>query len=329
MSEALPSEAILKELANLWVSQGKDAQTEEGAGVLRACTMTLVVLGEESEDLSSLGETIAALMPEHPARAIVIRLGCASSAPLEQRVYAQCWKPFGQRRQICCEQIEIKASDEALSGLPWVVLPLAVADLPVMVWCRSPRLFAMAEFSAIAGMASKIIVDTSGMGDNGLKMLSALIDAGRLVGDLAWTRLTRWREMLAQVFENRDNLAHIRRIKRIMVNFADQAPVVNWYMAAWTSNALSDAGISAELAVGAAAGTNGAALVMDGEDVHVEMGRNEDRMTIAVNGLMHCASLPRPTEYLLMREELAIVRRDAIFERTVASASRLAYANGR
>lgn len=326
MSAVLVPDKILKDLSKLWVTEGKEAR-EEG-GVLRACTMTLVVLSEESDDPADLGETIAALMPEHPARAIVVRLSGAGGG-LSQRVYAQCWKPFGQRRQICCEQIEIKASDEALSGLPWVVLPLAVADLPVMVWCRSPRLFAMAEFSAIAGMASKIIVDTSGMGDNGLKMLSALIDAGRLVGDLAWTRLTRWREMLAQVFENRDNLAHIRRIKRIMVNFADQAPVVNWYMAAWTSNALSDAGISAELAVGAAAGTNGAALVMDGEDVHVEMGRNEDRMTIAVNGLMHCASLPRPTEYLLMREELAIVRRDAIFERTVASASRLAYANGR
>ena len=35
-------------------------------------------------------------------------------------------------------------------------------------------------------------------------------------------------------------------------------------------------------------------------------------------------NLPRPTDYLLMREELGIVRRDAIFERTLARAARLA-----
>ena len=39
----------------------------------------------------------------------------------------------------------------------------------------------------------------------------------------------------------------------------------------------------------------------------------------------NCTNLPRPTDYLLMREELGIVRRDAVFERTLASAARLAY----
>ena len=63
---------------------------------------------------------------------------------MAERVYAQCWKPFGQHRQICCEQMEITASDAALADLPSVVLPLAVADLPLIVWCRSPRLLAMA-----------------------------------------------------------------------------------------------------------------------------------------------------------------------------------------
>ena len=56
-------------------------------------------------------------MPEHPARAIVIRLRGAGERALSERVYAQCWMPFGQRRQICCEQIEITASDAALADL--------------------------------------------------------------------------------------------------------------------------------------------------------------------------------------------------------------------
>ena len=329
MGEALPADTILKELANLWVSQGKQAAAEEGAGVLRACTMTLIVLAEESDDASSLGETIAALMPEHPARAIVIRLGGASPGGLEQRVYAQCWRPFGQRRQICCEQIEIKASDQALVGLPWVVLPLAVADLPVMVWCRSARLFAMDELSPIAAMASKFFVDTSIMGDGCLRTVARLMSDGLLVGDLCWTRLTRWREMLAQVFANRDNLAHLGSIRRVTVDFAGQSAAMNWYMAAWVSNALSDAGIHPEFKFGQGTAENHPALVLDGDGLHVEMSRDQDRMVISVNGLSHCTSLPHATDYLLMREELGIVRRDLVFERAVASAVRLAYPNGR
>ena len=73
--------------------------------------------------------------------------------------------PFGQRRQICCEQVEITVSDAALADLPSVVLPLAVADLPLIVWCRSPRLFGMPEFRAIAGMADKVMLDSASASD--------------------------------------------------------------------------------------------------------------------------------------------------------------------
>ena len=102
-----PPEKILKDLAELWVTTGKQEAGVEAQGVLRACTMTLIVITEDREDPSGLGETIAALMPEHPARTIVIRLTGAGERSIAQRVFAQCWMPFGQRRQICCEQVEI------------------------------------------------------------------------------------------------------------------------------------------------------------------------------------------------------------------------------
>jgi hypothetical protein len=87
MSATLAPDHILKELADLWVSFGKQ-EAEGGSGVLRACSMTLVVLAEESEDVGALGETVAALMPEHPARTIIIRLRGAGEHSLAERVYA-------------------------------------------------------------------------------------------------------------------------------------------------------------------------------------------------------------------------------------------------
>src|SRR5450631_2035387 len=157
MSSTVAPESILKELAALWTQEGKQGD----AGVLRACSMTLVAIAEAADDAAALGETIAALMPEHPARSILIRLEGDGERALSQRVYQQCWKPFGQRQQICCEQIEITASDAALADLPSVILPLAVPDLPVILWCRAARLVRRPEFADIARIATKVVVDSA------------------------------------------------------------------------------------------------------------------------------------------------------------------------
>jgi hypothetical protein len=45
---------------------------------------------------------------------------------------------------------------------------------------------------------------------------------------------------------------------------------------------------------------------------------------VRVGGLVNRAVLPRPTDYALMREELSIPGRDAVFERTLADAAKLA-----
>src|SRR5262249_55250052 len=148
-----------------------------------------------------------------------IRLRGAGERALTERVYSQCWMPFGQRRQICCEQIEITASDAALEDLPSVVLPLAVADLPVIMWCRSPRLMEMPVYSEIAELATRVVVDSSGRADAkaAIERLVSAVGQGARIGDLAWTRLTRWREMLAQVFESRQNLARLRGTVHVRV----------------------------------------------------------------------------------------------------------------
>jgi len=327
-AEGIHPERVLRELADLWVTLGKQGQDEGGAGVLRACTLTLVVLAEESDDDAALGETIAALMPEHPARTIVVKLSGAGERGLAERVYAQCWMPFGQRRQICCEQIEITASDAALADLPSVVLPLVAPDLPVIVWSRSASLFEMPLFGAIAHMAAKVLVDSAGFADPklALRLLAEMAQSGVLLGDLAWTRLTRWREMLARLFENRDYLAKLARISNVRVVHTREFATSAWYMGGWVVDALRDAGVSAQVVVAAGSGPASLSVELAGDGFRVELVRQADRLIITVDNAENCTNLPRPSDYLLMREELGIVRRDTVFERTLASAARLAYA---
>ena len=330
MGTTVSPERVLKELSALWVSYGKEGAAGDGGGVLRACSMTLVVLAEGSDDAAALRETIAALMPEHPARAIVVSLSGAGPRALADRVQQQCWKPFGLGKQICCEQIEITASDEALADLPSVLLPLAVPDLPVMVWCRSPRLVRKAEFGQIARMATKVVVDSAAFADAGdaIRWMAGAAESGLTIGDLSWTRLTRWREMLSHVFDNRDYLAKLSGIGEVRVEFRRPLGVSAWLMGAWVAGSLEHAGVKAALSVvelDGAGADPGPRVQLTGPNLHVELSRQEDRLVIEVNSLSSCTNLPQPSDYLLMREELGIVRRDAVFERSLASAAHLAY----
>ena len=311
MSAVLTPDRILKEMADVWRSLGGHSEPETGMGVLRACSLTLVVIADPAEDFQALGETIAALMPEHPARAIVIHPD-AAGRDLTGRAFAQCWMPFGQRRQICCEQIEITASPSSLEGALSVVGAITVPDLPVIVWCRDLRLLERAEFGSVA---TRIIADTAQSRDpKAAIQLLRRVSEGIALGDLSWTRLTRWREMLSRLFENRK----LPKSIQARVGYSGTSlPVASTYMGAWLVESLRSAGSSVALEF-----EPGSERVdLAGDDLHVELTRSGERLHTTVDGMKHCGKLPPSTDYTLMREELTIAGRDPVFERTLRAAA--------
>ena len=326
-STGLSPDQILRELSNLWVTLGKQGQPETGMGVLRACSLNLVVVAEESDDFQALGETVAALMPEHPARTIIVRLHAAAGAELSGRVFSQCWMPFGQRRQICCEQIEITASQKTLEDALSLVAAVTAPDLPVIAWCRSPRLVERPDFRDLFHIANRVVVDSARFADaqSALARLAQLAAEGIGMGDLSWTRLTRWREMLSQSFENRERLARLPETVQIQVGFGGMvAPVMARYMGAWVIESLKGAGVSAtlNLAQDSSAGDGQVSRVeLTGEQLRTRLSYSGSCLRVEMDGVEHWAGLPAPTDYSLMREELGIVRPDPIFERTLRAAA--------
>jgi glucose-6-phosphate dehydrogenase assembly protein OpcA len=325
---------ILHEMADLWVTLGK--QGDGDAGVLRACSMTLIVAAEESDDPQSIGETLAALMPEHPSRAIVLRFRAQDQRSLAARVFSQCWMPFGHRQQICCEQIEITASDASLSDLAAVLVPLKVPDLPVILWCRSPRLFQLPAFAQLAAIAQKVVVDSAAFGDAcaALQQLSGLGAgaAGHWLADLSWTRLTRWRELIAQIFENRAQLANLPLVSNILISHRAAAPPTTaYYLAAWLIDGLANVGAHPRVEFRSDGGDPAWRLSRvelwgtGGADAIASIALTEGQAAeVKTGGLVSKALLPALTDYALMREELSIPGRDPSFERAVAAAAKLA-----
>ncbi len=52
--------------------------------------------------------------------------------------------------------------------------------------------------------------------------------------------------------------------------------------------------------------------------------REGETLVVTVNDLANRTHLPPPSDYLLMREELGIMRRDTVFDRALSTAARLA-----
>jgi glucose-6-phosphate dehydrogenase assembly protein OpcA len=300
MAAAVSPESILKELSALWVSLGK----QDDAGVLRACAMTLIMAAGEDEDAGEVSQTLAELIHEHPSRAIVLRVVANPEPVLESRVLAQCWMPFGKRQQICCEQIEITASPAGLPDVHRIMGGLVAPDLPVMLVCRSPRLFGMPKFQKMLAMADKVVADSHGTAEPWAVMqrIAGMRAYGRNVADLAWTRTTPLRRQIAAAFDEPGALEKLPAVERIVVAHA-AGPVTAeaLYVAAWLNYSMRR-----ELPVSFVS-DNGAAVT------RVELGA----------GLTFTPSADRATCELL-REELAIAGRDSVYDSVLAGALALA-----
>ncbi len=332
--DAVRPEEILKELHSLWTSLGGQVHGEHAAGVLRACAMTLIVVSEEADPRETIGETLAESMREHPCRAIVLRFRDTAESFLDAKVSAQCWLPLGQRRQICSEQIEIVASAASLPRIPALLLPLAAPDLPVVVWCRSERLFRLSGFQPVAALCDKLIVDSERFRDQG-EALAGLRKAAaeRSVADLAWARLTRWREMLAQVFQSPSCRESRDEIFGLRVHHSGRTiPAGAYYLAAWLGLALGWRNGESTVRFEAVPFADGGDLLrvsFTTANGTVSIEKQSERELITdVNGLIQWTVLPPLTEADVLGEELSIAGRDPVFERVLPAAERIARSRG-
>jgi glucose-6-phosphate dehydrogenase assembly protein OpcA len=301
---------ILKELADLWTSTAKSESPEdrEGHGVLRACSMTLIVFVDDEDDSMALGETIAELMREHPSRAIVVRIS-GKTGVLESRVFAQCWMPFGHHRQICCEEVEITVSLDHLSDTASLVAPLAAADLPRVVWFRSARLAGAADISGILGLGDKLIVDSARPGAPAFADLRSLCTAGFVTGDLAWTRITTLRELIARLLENRDLAA----ITRAAIEHCGKGPGPEArYLQAWLRSCLSNAAIDFS-STGEGVGSPKGLRVDPDIYIQIEAGCAQYES----GGVRQRANLFSGSDSELLTEELKIMKHDPVFEQAL------------
>jgi glucose-6-phosphate dehydrogenase assembly protein OpcA len=325
MSTAIQPEKVLRELHELWDQLGRE-QTSSG-GVLRACAMTLLVIAGDEADAEQVRRTLGVLMHDHPSRAILLRVAAGRSAATEEspgnvnemsaRVFAECWMPFSGNQQICAEGIEITAGAAQLTEAARLLVPLIVPDLPVVLWCRGAPTFTPVVFEPLFRLAGKVIFDSSSAADPraAIAALQALHERGLRVADLAWTRLTGWREMIANGCQ--DAAVVPSEISSVRIQFGGAAPpAMVVYFTAWMEQALPSARVILEPVPGES-GLRSVILSGSGSEITVAL---TDASSVEVRaGGRGCRSLlPPVSDDALMREELSILEGDSVFDKVLS-----------
>lgn len=325
MATTIQPERILRDLAQLWSSLASpDQGAATASGVLRACSMTLLVAARDERDAQDVGQTVGELMHEHPSRAIILK-PAGSGSDLNARVYAQCWMPFGGRQQICCEQIEIVTPEGQLDEVARVILGLLAPDLPAVLWARGAHWFDRAGFERLYPLIDKIVLDSceSGGGKAPLDTVRELRGLKRpRVADLAWTRLTMWREMIAYTLEVVAPGSKRQAITSIGVEHYEEVPSTScYYLGAWLARALPGASVMFQRVPGEFGRVAG--VVLRGDTLDLTFRRVEGE-TVQISGAQtNVVVLPHAGDYDAMREELTITGLDPTFEEVYAKTEQL------
>lgn len=243
------------ELTRLWETAGDEARAHGSGGIMRLRELNLVIYaaGEETADLVS--NVIPRLTQRHPARAIVLlelpdtgpgsaagvgseagaappatTAGGASNEPptpepaLDAWVTAACYLTRDGGRHVCWEQVTVPARGEAARHLHAAAMSLLVPDLPTVFWWPGEPDFESRTFRRLGEVSDTVIIDSAGFRDP----VSALGSVARVaydgsrnfgLADLNWSRLTPWRDMTAEFFDDPVRLAWLARIQRVEVTF--------------------------------------------------------------------------------------------------------------
>jgi glucose-6-phosphate dehydrogenase assembly protein OpcA len=211
------------ELSALWRSAAEGPAP--GYAVTRACTMTLLIYVESDEAAYEVTNLVAEVTRQNPCRAIIMMLDSeAVSSGLEAWVLAHCHLPVAGEKQVCSEQVTIRARGEAGQGLPSVVLPLTVSGLPIFLWWRAGDFSPPPYFDDILRVTQHVIVDTARFSPVGrhLQDLAAWLHkfSGRIqLTDLNWSRITPWRELIAQCFDSPDRRPYLDRLTEVRIEY--------------------------------------------------------------------------------------------------------------
>jgi glucose-6-phosphate dehydrogenase assembly protein OpcA len=226
------------ELRAMWKSAS--AERGEGGGAVYRAALANLVVPVEPERQSQLAPVLTDVMRRHPSRLFLIAVGAdkdaRSAGELRARVTAVCHRREGGGGLVCSEQVVLQGDARAGVLVPSAVRALLVGDLPMVLLDLQvmPSLPWMGELIETADL----VLEDSGMRERPEEEETLWDLLGRegsaRVHDLAWARLTPWREILAEVFDGAPMIRALRALTEVTIEHCGEfPPSPAWLLAGW------------------------------------------------------------------------------------------------
>jgi glucose-6-phosphate dehydrogenase assembly protein OpcA len=224
--------AVERELADLWRVAAEQSGAE-GVVLTRARTLTLLAYAATPQSAGALGEVALQTSQRHPARSILL-VADPDEPELAAEVTASCRTLRRTHKQICSEQIVVRAAPAERGRLSSVVRNLVLPDMPVVLYWPAPDR-SDPFVDDLREVADRLIIDSAAFPDEGgPPAAAALLSNGESasLGDLTWGRLALWRGLTAQFFAPPH--AHApERIRRVRIAHAATTHIQALLYAGW------------------------------------------------------------------------------------------------
>ena len=335
---------IERQLHELWQLAAESEQDQSQRQITRACLFNFVVCCGSDAERDHATEMVSTLTSRHPCRAIVLL--AKPDAPekgLSAAISAHCHLAGGERKQVCCEQIAIRASGSAVEKLKAAVLPLLESDLPAVIWWPGNFLQHIEWFRQFIDVADRIIYDTSTWRGPYAQLgaLTSVIAKHRRCNfaDLSWTRLALWRQLAAEFFDEPHCRAELSKIRKVEIEHGCgpgaglRARLLGSWIAAQLNWPVTDAAAKIDLTERDdtdATSVGIVSLIIKTDGATFSIRKNHGELTAsALAEMPTMCSLPRkrafrPTDDAsLLSQELDHVVRHVVYERMLSMASQL------
>ncbi|MGH7776714.1 MAG: glucose-6-phosphate dehydrogenase assembly protein OpcA [Candidatus Dormibacterales bacterium] len=192
---------VAERMARMRAQLAHDEAEEPGRPHTRGAVMNMLVCGDSRLAAEAAARAAKALALHHPSRTVVVVGESARREAMDAEVEIE-WHLLMGSPQVAYEQVVLRVPLAALEGLPAMVAPLLLGDVPTYLWWTGARGVDRRALSA-APACQAWIVDSATFMPPGpaIVELARLAGAATLgLGDLHWARSGPWREALAQAF---------------------------------------------------------------------------------------------------------------------------------
>lgn len=194
-------------MLSLWDTTGREvvkklaAERRSAGGVTSGLALTFIVIVND-EEVRQVEEAATIAAAAHPYRLLVVTRGPvagpdAAVASAKDRLDAEI---IVAGRLGPCEAVIMRMHGRLALHTESVVMPLLAPDVPVVIYWHGPPPEELA-YDPLGVVAERRITDVARCPDPAAALRQRAADYAPGDTDLAWTRLTGWRSLIAGAFD--------------------------------------------------------------------------------------------------------------------------------